>query len=120
MTAYNYLISNLTDFNTEVDLKNLDIKAKVDDYIATLNEEWNIDIKFDDPHLNPAECYITPPTEEELVQMEIERVEACMADYYDACDLTMRNSESQEMDLFEGTITSLVDNLGVSDGCDAI
>ena len=43
-----------------------------------------------------------------------------MADYYDACNLIMRNAESQEMALFEGNITNLIENLEVSDGCDAI
>ena len=53
----------------------------------------------------------------QLAQNEIDRVTACMADYYDACDLTMRNAESQEMAQFEGNITNLIENLEVSDGC---
>ena len=90
MIAYNYLISNLTDFKLLVDQRNIDIADKVDEYIVHLTDQWHTDIKFDDPELNPAECYITPPTEDELVQSELERIDACMDDYYDACDAAMR------------------------------
>ena len=51
--------------------------------------------------------------------MEIDRVERCMEDYYEACDQTDREAEAAEMDEFSNTITSLVDGLGTADGCDA-
>ena len=129
VAAYNNLIGNLTDFSTEVELINLNITTKVDYCVSTLTGLESTEIESNDTNstnLNEtiyeteSECYITPLTDEELAQNEIDRVAACMADYYDACDLTMRNAESQEMAQFEGNITNLIENLEVSDGCYAI